>query len=252
MSSGSERVWDLLIQRATEGVSEAEGRELEALLKAHPEIDPEEIDRAAAAVDQAMSGPATPMPESIRARLYAKADEFASGSGTEPIAVIGKRRVGAWGWLAAAACLALAVAGWWSRLAPRPSPAEQRQMLLARADTSKADWGAWDNPAVPGVSGDVVWNEASQTGYMRFTGLPAPDPANAYQLWIIDDRGMEQRISGAIFGSPGAGQEVVVPITPQIHTRNAAAFAVTVENAGGTWVSDMKRRVVIASLKKQG
>lgn len=246
--SNADRVYDLLIQRATEGLSAAEARELEALLKEHPEIDPESMDLAAAAVDQALAGPAAPMPASLRAKLERAADDWSRGA-SGPVAVIGKRRVAAWGWLAAAACLVLAVAGWWSKLSPVASPAEARQTLLARADTKKADWGPWDNPMVPGVTGDVVWNEATQSGYMRFKGLPTNDASKAYQLWIVDERGMDQRISGAIFTSPGAGQEVVVPITPQIHTRNVGAFAVTVEDAGGTWVSDMKRRVVFAALK---
>jgi hypothetical protein len=38
-----------------------------------------------------------------------------------------------------------------------------------------------------------------------------------------------------------------VPVEPLIPVRDVAAFAVTVEQPGGTWVSDMSRRVVIAS-----
>jgi hypothetical protein len=41
--------------------------------------------------------------------------------------------------------------------------------------------------------------------------------------------------------------ELVVPIRPAIEVQGAAAFAVTIEKVGGTWVSDMKRRVVIAA-----
>ncbi len=68
-------------------------------------------------------------------------------------------------------------------------------------------------------------------------------------LWQQELCAMQQRISGAIFdGSSGSG-ELYVPIDPKLTVRKAAAFAVTIEQPGGTWVSDMKRRVVIAAPK---
>jgi hypothetical protein len=83
---------------------------------------------------------------------------------------------------------------------------------------------------------------------MEFTNLPALDPnKECYQLWIIDSRGMEQRISGGCFNAaPGGKGVTTVVIKPGIQVVGAAAFAVTIERPEGTWVSDMKRRVVIA------
>jgi hypothetical protein len=81
---------------------------------------------------------------------------------------------------------------------------------------------------------------------MKFENLPALDETKErYQLWIIDSRGMEQRISGGVFNGAAGNQFVV--IDPGIDVDRAAAFAITIERPDGVWVSDMKRRVVIAA-----
>ncbi|MBK7403693.1 MAG: anti-sigma factor [Phycisphaerales bacterium] len=157
----------------------------------------------------------------------------------------------AWsGWLAAAACLTLALIIA-SRLAPQTSsPLDARQAFLQNApDVQTAAWSDWDTPEHPGVRGEVAWSESEQKGYMTFDGLQPNDPAKEqYQLWIIDERGLEQRISGAIFNCADP-DHVVVEIEPAVRIHGAAAFAITIERPGGVWVSDMTRRVVIASLK---
>lgn len=149
-------------------------------------------------------------------------------------------------WVSMAAAITLAVFSWIPRAgnAARFDAAE----IDARPDAVHLAWGDWDKPEIPGVRGEVVWSESTQSGYMKFTGLPANDPSRErYQLWIIDERGMEQRISGALFDAAGQG-DVVVPITPGIPVRNAGAFAVTIERPQGVWVSDMTRRVSIAAV----
>jgi hypothetical protein len=257
-----DRLLELLADRATQGLSDQESRELDALLAQHPDVDADVMDRAAAAVDLAFAADTAPMPEAVRKRVAAQIPREFPGQDVAPapIALIGKPgnpgkpRSVYLGWLAAAACLALAAIAWWPRARQTTPAASDRQVLLSKPGTLQGAWGEWSDGSVQaevkGVTGDVIWNEAEQRGYMRFTGLPVADPAKqVYQLWIIDDRGMDQRISGAIFDAQGTG-EVLVPITPQIKTRNAAAFAVTIEEPGGTWVSDMKRRVVIAKPKR--
>lgn len=154
------------------------------------------------------------------------------------------------GWLVAAAAVILAAVAW---IPPaRPNAAERLSRLVAQGgDVAQYAWSAWDNPEIDGVQGDVFWSESRQEGYMVFKGLPSnPRDREQYQLWIIDSRGMTQRISGGVFnGGAGETGELVVPITPAIPVKSAAAFAVTIEEPGGTWVSDMKRRVVIAAKK---
>lgn len=157
-----------------------------------------------------------------------------------------------WIRFAAAALVAIGVAiGLYTISQPAVSTiAEQRLALLSQPSAVRVAWTDWAAdgapPEIPGVTGDVVWSDDEQRGYMRFVGLPANDPTKQqYQLWIIDkERGMAQRISGGIFnGGPG---ETIVPIEPRLLVNKAAAFAVTIEQPGGTWVSDMTRRVNIA------
>ena len=98
----------------------------------------------------------------------------------------------------------------------------------------------------PGVGGDVVWNDTLQQGYLRFVGLEINDPTKEqYQVWVIDDRGMEQKVSGGVFNATADG-EVIVPIEPGIDVGRVQVFAITVEEPGGIWVPDLKRRVVVA------
>lgn len=121
--------------------------------------------------------------------------------------------------------------------------------VRGRPDAMRLAWGEWSDEAVKaevvGIKGEVVWSDQAQRGVLTFEGLPFI-AGTSYQLWIIDEeRGMEQRVSGAVF--QGGRAPTVVEIDPGVRIGRAAAFAVTIEQAGGTWVSDMSRRVVIAA-----
>jgi Anti-sigma-K factor rskA len=182
------------------------------------------------------------------------------------------RRVGrfaALGWMAAAACLTLAAIGWFRNPASSDSSTSPPNSLAAElarnlagyerfkaevADVRRADWTDWESPEIPGVTGEIVWSDSLQTGYMRFRGLPENNGfAEQYQLWIVDERGLtdesgqSMRISGGVFDAICTG-ELIVPITPALKVQGAKLFALTIEKPGGTWVSDMKRRVAIAKL----
>ncbi len=165
-------------------------------------------------------------------------------------------------WLAAAAGVALAAAAWWpaapqatvpggsNSVALAPTPRDAYAKLAASPAALKLRFGDWADPSVPcekpGVQGEVVWDEARKVGVMKFANLPKLDGSKElYQLWIIDSRGMEQRISGGVFN--GENGEQYIAIDPGIQVDQAAAFAVTIERPDGVWVSDMKRRVVIAA-----
>jgi hypothetical protein len=127
---------------------------------------------------------------------------------------------------------------------------QNRTKLLEVPDTIRIAWSPFDLPDAPAeqrtVQGDVTWNDRLQTGYLRFVGLKPNDPkVEQYQVWVIDERGMEQKVSGGTFNSTAQG-EVIVPIEPRIDVGRVALFAITVEKPGGTWVPDLKRRVVVA------
>ncbi len=125
-----------------------------------------------------------------------------------------------------------------------------RQKLLEVPNTVRVAWQPFDLPDAPAeqqlVQGDVVWNNELQQGYLRFEGLAVNDPEiEQYQVWVIDERGMEQKVSGGVFNATADG-EIFVPIEPGIDVGRVAVFAVTVEDPGGTWVPDLSRRVVVA------
>lgn len=128
--------------------------------------------------------------------------------------------------------------------------AQNRQKLLEVPETIRIAWQPFDLPDAPAeqrnVAGDVVWNDRLEQGYLRFVGLKPNDPnIEQYQVWVIDERGMEQKVSGGVFNANADG-EIIVPIHPGIDVRRVALFAITIEEPGGTWVPDLRRRVVVA------
>lgn len=168
-------------------------------------------------------------------------------------------------WLAAAACLALAIgAVLWARskdtsqVAKKPDPAEkkltiteQRDQLMAKAaDVTKLEWTATADPNAQGAKGDVVWSQTEQKGFMRFVGLTANDPTKyQYQLWIFDkNRDDKFPVDGGVFDVTSTG-EVIVPISAKLAVGEIALFAVTIEKPGGVVVSARERIVVTAARK---
>jgi hypothetical protein len=161
------------------------------------------------------------------------------------------------GWLAAAVCLAVAVLGWgqaWNKPLPA-SPATARARLVERNEPRlvRIAWTATDDAAVvgdPSAAGDVVFDPATQEGYMRFRGLAANDPGREqYQLWIFDARQDERYpVDGGVFDIPQGAAEVIVPIRPAIVARAPVMFAITVEKPGGVVVSSRERLPLLAKL----
>ncbi|MBL8745295.1 MAG: anti-sigma factor [Phycisphaerae bacterium] len=265
-----ERLLDLLADRAMQGLAAPEEAELQGLLREIPGAlaEAEALERAAAAADAALSGTDAfePMPASLRAKLGAQARDWSAsnaargGDGSSSVlASIGPapRRpmgwAGAAGWLAAAACLTLALAGWFGRgvnpIGTPRSPESARSRLIASAnDVKKWGWIALGELEHTPVRGDTVWSTSSQKGFMTFAGLPANDPTKEqYQLWIFDPAQSDKTpIDGGVFDVTASGGTVVVPMDPKIRVSDAVMFAVTIEKPGGVVVSDRSRLVLIA------
>jgi anti-sigma-K factor RskA len=168
--------------------------------------------------------------------------------------------------LAAAACVGALLMlvglgsanGWpWAsdELADRPEQASASAEDLAARRAALVDdptarlvaWTSTDDPAGRGVSGDVVWSDARQAGYMRFTGLAINAPElSQYQLWIFDaTRDERYPVDGGVFNIDCTG-EAIVRIAPRVPVHQAVMFAVTIEQPGGVVVSDRKRLPVLA------
>ena len=281
-----EAMVDLLIKQVTEGLSPAEQRALDVLDTEVASGLRRDLERAAAAVTLAGNSRQPPLPAALADRLAQQAAEhFAS---TSRVADLGaaraaaamaevspqvssrtQGRAGAYaGWLAAAACLVLAIVGWQRTPPPAapiaastspvpvapvekpaPTPAEERAALLAKSDSLKITLGATKDPAAAGMTGDVVWDPVTQRGFLHFAGLAANDPAvHQYQIWIFD-AGRDKRypVDGGVFDVPANVTEVVIPIRAALLVLKPAAFAVTVEKPGGVVVSGREHVVALGA-----
>jgi len=278
-----EAMVDLLIKQVTEGLSPAEQRALDVLDTELASAYRRDLERAAAAVTLAGSAGQPPPPSDLAERLAKQAaDHFAANAARtlapEKASVPARTRnsFGAYGgWLAAAACLVLAIFAWErsppaiappavapiavvtpppapvvAPEKPLPTPAEERAALLAKSDSLKISLGATKDPAAAGVTGDVVWDPATQRGFLHFTGLAANDPAvHQYQIWIFD-AGRDKRypVDGGVFDVPANAGDVVIPIRAALMVRKPAAFAVTVEKPGGAVVSGREHVVALGAI----
>jgi hypothetical protein len=273
-----ERIADLLVQDATEGLGADERAELDRLLGRFPGADRGAIERTAAAVMLAGRLDAEPLPAALRGRLVEQGQRWVreAAPAPRPSATVtslpaaraarepSKPAVTHIGWWAAAAAVLIAVAGWYPRLAdtptqvavqaptpPTPSAAQQREDLLKSVPADRLvrwSWTATPDPAGTGASGDVVFDPVTQKGYMRFVGLQ-PNDAKAlqYQLWIFDaERDARYPVDGGVFDVPAGRTEVVVPIDARLAVARPAMFAVTAEKPGGVVVSSRERIVVLA------
>ncbi len=271
--SDCERLRELLIDEALEGLSEGEARELRELLPEGAEPD-SSYSHTAAAVALSMLAP-EPLPAHLTAELLragverrSQVDHLVPALPLTPPDLPAvppqprpPRRRPSVAWLAAAVGLGLAVTSLVLRPPPRvievvgpppspPPPAAARAELLRTArDVVTLPWTRTQDPAGQTVTGDVVWSNAAQRGYMRFRGLPRNDKAALqYQLWIFDKK-RDQRypVDGGVFDS--SGDEIIVPITAKILIHAPTLFAVTVEKPSGVVVSQRERIVVTAAVK---
>ncbi len=272
-----EAMVDLLIKQVTEGLSPAEQRALDVLDSAVASAYLRDLEHAAAAITLAAGTDGQPLPPALAQRVARQAAEhFApldrAGEGAAPRVAPSRaaKRTPAYGWLAAAACLVLAIFGWLRTPpeaqapmaqapppaaipapieTPAPTAAEERAALLAKPDSLKVTLAATKDPSAAGVSGDVVWDPATQRGFMHFSGLAANDPAvRQYQLWIFD-AGRDKRypVDGGVFDIPANAGEIVIPIRAALMVRKPAAFAVTVEKPGGAVVSGREHVVALGA-----
>jgi hypothetical protein len=259
-NAAEERLHELLIQEATESLGADERAELERLLALHP-VERDLYQRLTAQVSLAGARGGEAPPAELMRRVTAVGEAFIGGT-VRPLAARppggeGRER---WGWYAAAASVALAVAGWYPRLAPAPaapvartqSPEEAairaRADLLARPGLVRSRFSGTQDPDSGGVEGDVVWDPQSQRGFLRLRGLPANDRSvMQYQLWVFDaERDPRYPVDGGVFDVPADRAEAVIPIRVPIRVGQAVLFAVTVERPGGVVVSGREHIVATA------
>lgn len=130
-----------------------------------------------------------------------------------------------------------------------PSAADQRASLLATdPKVLHATWKPGPSPKSGAVSGEVVWSQERQRGFLTFKGLPPLDDDHRYQLWIVDGNREGAPVDGGVFGLADANAETVVPVQAKLPIGKPAAFVVTVETKAGVVVSKQEHVVAIAGL----
>jgi hypothetical protein len=266
----SEPLQDLLLERTTAGLDPEASAELDRLTLEQPALavaEAEAIERCVAAVLLAIDPRPAPLPDSLVARILADAPAAAPPR-PRPRARPRLVRAASVGWWSAAACLGLALAGWWPRLmvspavppAPAPAAAETatqaRATLLTSAHALRAQWVPGAAAPTGGLRGDVVFDPVTQRGYLRFQGIAANDPrVQQYQLWIADaGRAQSEPVDGGVFNVDpaaleAAGGEVLIPFEPRLPIRSPAAFVVTLEQPGGVVVSRQEHVLALAKVQ---
>ena len=126
-----------------------------------------------------------------------------------------------------------------------PSPETARQALVEEADdlirTSFGGVGDYKE-----MSGEVVWSDERQEGYMSLSNLPVNDPQKKqYQLWIVDPERDEKPVDGGVFDISSEDGTTIIPIRNPLVVRDPKAFVITLEQPGGVVVS--KQEVVVAA-----
>ena len=274
-----ELLFDLLTKKAVDGLDETERGQLNALDPGTADAEFRSLEITATAISMIDLLPVEPLPSHLFSKIAADANEFV---GTDEAVINSpwppaykevesqeKPSATSWfGWLgwaaAAAACIALAVNIWFTRSPPpvevakvQPqvetpkvlTPAEMREgLLLSTTGIIKANWAAGNVKELKEISGDVVWSDEKQTGYMRLRGLPVNDTGKeTYQLWLFDKtQDKATPIDGGTFNVSATG-EVIIPIHANLKAQEPAMFAITVEKPGGVVVS---KREKIAALAK--
>ena len=269
-SEDKEKMLDLLCDKFVYGLSEDEQRRLE-----EQGFDPKEadsIEQTVAALSLAGLDTEAEMPEGLRAKIAKNADVYIPANKTESDALPqreivvdgGTRSWFGWlGWAAAAAAsialvISLVVPRGEYRVGPPPTPTpeerpdirQQRQRLMASAGVIKAELKGGNMTETAKISGDVVWSDAEQAGYVRLNGLPVNDKAKeTYQLWIYDEtQDKKTPIDGGVFDITSQG-EVIIPIDAKLKAKNPSTFAITVEKPGGVVVSKGEKVAALAPVK---
>lgn len=261
VSSDKQRLLELLSDRALFGLSSEEEQELELLREAHPDVDASEMDHIVGLLEASSPAADQPsMPTSLKDAILktSMGGPTASGeprqSGVLSSSVPASKSTSGQFMLivallatAASLLMAFSTALWRpTQTPPTLSVVQQKANLEAEAsDLVRVDWEA--TGAAP-ITGDVVWSNAKQSGFMTFTGLPVNNPREEqYQLWIFDDaQDARYPIDGGVFDV--VGNSATIAIDAKIRVVKPTMFAITIEKPGGVVVSDRSRLPVIAKL----
>jgi anti-sigma-K factor RskA len=240
-------------------LSSEEERELMARESPESEIEVERLERAAAAIQLAFEGSRhTALPKALydkilfdsNSQLSRSSDQVRLGDNVKTLVMSDYRltRREIFAWLCMAASLLVAFGLMYSGRGGSLSSLASKRSRLLKSDTEliQVAWAPGKTPFNQPVTGDVVWSNERQEGYMRFTNLPVNDPTKEqYQLWIIDPSRDDEPIDGGVFDVNSKG-EVIIEIHEKLKVISPKAFAITVEKPGGVVVSTQENLPLLA------
>jgi len=264
-----DRIDQLMVEAATQGLSPQDEAELQAAIQADPLLrdEAEAYELAATVIELSLMDPkqAESLPDALRAKLIESAAAQMQASESAPDLKLSGTKADTpvkpaafsltdgrlFGWYAAAAALiALALVLVQPNTGPgQTTPDQQYAAMQAINDTVTASWGFnadGGDERFANAGGEVIWNAEAQAGFMKLTGLPVNDPTKEqYQLWIVDPARDAEPIDGGVFDITASG-EVIVPIDAKLRSDSPAVFAITIEQPGGVVVSEGPLQVVAA------
>ena len=274
LPASDERLVDLMIQRASFGLSESERLDFDRLSSSSENsAEAERFELTASAIDLAygMGQSQEEMPRQIHDKLLISAGQFlanqrslVAGTPNESRSSLNQSNVrnSNWGRVNVAAALVtaaslLVAAGWWFVSDQRNNSSVESIALTTQQkfdefmsappiDLVEVEW---QPVQAPKAAGKVVWSDSRQQGYMVLKDLDLNDPLNEqYQLWIFDTaKDQAHPVDGGVFNIASTG-EVLIPIVAHVPVSRAVQFAITVERPGGVTVSSREKIPLLASV----
>ena len=120
-------------------------------------------------------------------------------------------------------------------------------LIQDESDTQRLEFASASDPYA-GLSGEVIWNDEKQEGYMSLENFAVNDPTkNQYQLWIVDPERDELPVDGGVFDITQKDGKSIIPIRNALVINKPVAFVITLEQPGG--VVKSKQEIVVALAK---
>lgn len=259
MNRDEEKLDELLVKRAIEGLDDDELVQLAQLSAGMPEQELEWVDRLVGELDaEASVSSELPLSPADRDQLLEATRQRDNVTPLSPSRTSGgsENPGGLWrasrAWIGWATAAALAFA-WLGGTGDQPAVVPEFDIVAASEGAVVIPWSPGGDAAGADVTGEVAWSGASQTGVMRFRGLLANIPADfQYQLWIFDaERDERYPVDGGVFDVPEGMDVIDIPIRATLPITTPTLFAVSVERPGGVVVSDRQRIATVAEYVSQ-
>lgn len=239
------KLLDLLSMRSCQSLTHIEELELNHLLDEFPEYTPDYFEPITALADASMyahdeqnlSG----MPKALKNKILSNfRPEYTGSSVLQVFKKIFEAPRLAW----TMTCL-LAIGTSISMIEFRNYETNYRNLSVKKAvlefsskDLIQYNWFAQTDDFCD-CSGNVIWSDDGQRGFITLAGLPMNDPSeNQYQIWIVDPKMHANPVDGGVFNITSIDSPTVIPINPKLPIEKARGFAITLEQSGGVVISE--------------